>query len=356
MVASEKVESSPAAADVDTKSMGEAYLELKYTELASIKPSSSWALAWANFKRQLRSGLEQAAEKVGIQKNDELKPPYCLGLVLSNEAVSEAERKREEAGGRIDAHPVSRTLYDIGCLFLDNLFEGRPIQRFWFLETVARIPYFSYTTMLHLYESFGWWRAPELRKVHNAEEWNELHHLLILEALGGNLAWSDRFLAYHAAIVYYWFLLAVYLCSPRIAYQFMELLESHAVDTYGTFVRMNRARLKALPPPTIAVNYYTSSDLYLFDDFQMRTPGTRRPPCDSLLDVFQNICEDEGEHVKTMRACQEYAVQGTPVVSPHKEQATEPTPMTASEKRKLWQSWAAAVNEANCVLEDGDDL
>eukprot|EP00965_Chrysotila_dentata_P165923 5478255-Pleurochrysis_carterae.AAC.1 len=23
---------------------------------------------------------------------------------------------------------------------------------------------------------------------------------------------------------------------------------------------------------------------YLFDDFQMRTPGTRRPPCDSLLD------------------------------------------------------------------------
>lgn len=35
--------------------------------------------------------------------------------------------------------------------------------------------------MLHLYESFGWWRGVELRKIHNAEEYNELHHLLIME-------------------------------------------------------------------------------------------------------------------------------------------------------------------------------
>ena len=103
--------------------------------------------------------------------------PASLGLVLSNEAVTEAERKREASGGRVDAHPVSRKLYDVGCLFLDTLFDERPIQRFWFLEVIARIPYFSYVSMLHLYESFGWWRGPELRKVHNAEEWNELHRL-----------------------------------------------------------------------------------------------------------------------------------------------------------------------------------
>ena len=36
-------------------------------------------------------------------------------------------------------------------------------------ETIARIPYFSYVSMLHLYESFGWFRAVELRKVHAAE-------------------------------------------------------------------------------------------------------------------------------------------------------------------------------------------
>ena len=45
------------------------------------------------------------------------------------------------------------------CLALDIFFANRPIQRFWFLETVARMPYFSYITMLHLYESLGWWRA-----------------------------------------------------------------------------------------------------------------------------------------------------------------------------------------------------
>lgn len=54
----------------------------------------------------------------------------------------------------------------------------RPIQRFWVLETVARIPYFAYISILHLYESLGFWRAgAELRRVHFAEEWNELHHL-----------------------------------------------------------------------------------------------------------------------------------------------------------------------------------
>jgi ubiquinol oxidase len=94
------------------------------------------------------------------------------------------------------------------------------------LETIARIPYFSYVSMLHLYESFGWFRAVELRKVHSAEDWNELHHLLIMESLGGNTKWSDRFLGYHVAFLYYWFLIAVYLGSPRIAYQFMELLEA----------------------------------------------------------------------------------------------------------------------------------
>jgi hypothetical protein len=46
-------------------------------------------------------------------------------------------------------------------------------QRFWFLETVARMPYFSYISMLHLYESLGWWRAgAELRRVRH------LWHLL----------------------------------------------------------------------------------------------------------------------------------------------------------------------------------
>ncbi len=42
-----------------------------------------------------------------------------------------------------------------------------PSQKFWVLETVARIPYFACISILHLYESLGFWRAgAELRKIH----------------------------------------------------------------------------------------------------------------------------------------------------------------------------------------------
>ena len=53
-------------------------------------------------------------------------------------------------------------------------------QKFWVLETVARIPDFACISILHLYESVGFWRAgAELRKIHFFEEWNELHHLQV---------------------------------------------------------------------------------------------------------------------------------------------------------------------------------
>jgi len=216
------------------------------------------------------------------------------------------------------------------------------------------MPYFAYVSMLHLYESFGWWRAPGLRQVHNAEEWNELHHLLIMESLGGDARWSDRFLGYHAALVYYWLLIVTYLFSPRIAYEFMELLEAHAVDTYSSFVKGNRRRLAELPAPDVAVDYYQKGDLYMFDGFQQRPPGSRRPPCDSLLDVFKNICEDEGEHVKTMRACQEYAELGKAVCSPHlppprnidvgEPAETSEASAAAAARREAWTKWSALVH------------
>ena len=320
----------------------EDYIEIPFEGyFDGTKPESALILAKNNFFRQLPTIFTQIFETIGLVQKDELRPPFCLQLRLSNEAVYETERLRVESGNSVDAHPVAMTLYKAGCLLLDELFDERPIQRFWFLETIARIPYFSYTSMLHLYESLGWWRAVELRKVHSAEEWNELHHLLIMESLGGNSGWSDRFLAYHVAIAYYWLLNAVFLCSPRIAYQFMELLEAHAVDTYGTFVRENRKRLKELPPPAVARSYYTSGDLYLFDDFQVsRQAGSRRPPCENLLDVFENICQDEVEHVKTMHACQEYAMVGTRVVSPHLNYKESDMEM----KRAKWKEWSEDLN------------
>ena len=58
-------------------------------------------------------------------------------------------------------------------------------------------------------------KQTQTQKVHFAEEWNELHHLQIMESLGGDQLWLDRFIAEHSAIVYYWLLIAFYLFSPR---------------------------------------------------------------------------------------------------------------------------------------------
>lgn len=48
-------------------------------------------------------------------------------------------RKREAAGmGAEDVPFAVRAVYVLLCGFLDLVFYNRPIQRFWFLETVAR--------------------------------------------------------------------------------------------------------------------------------------------------------------------------------------------------------------------------
>jgi len=46
--------------------------------------------------------------------------------------------------------------------------------------------------------------------------------------------------------------------------------------------------------------------MYLYDEFQTeRAAGSRRPPIESLHDVFLAIAGDEAEHVATMAACQD---------------------------------------------------
>jgi len=100
-----------------------------------------------------------------------------------------------------------------------------------------------------------------------------------------------------------WFL------SPSLSYKFSELIEAHAVDTYAEFVDANRETLAELPAPRVSRLYYNGPDLFLFDEFQTARPrGSRRPSCETLLDVFTNIRDDEAEHVATMAACQDLSV------------------------------------------------
>lgn len=94
-----------------------------------------------------------------------------------------------------------------------------------------------------------------------------------MESLGGDQLWIDRFAAQHAAIIYYWILVILYVAAPKLAYNFSELIEAHAVDTYGEFADTNEEILKGLPPPIVAAKYYSSPDLYLFDEFQTSEEG-----------------------------------------------------------------------------------
>lgn len=214
-----------------------------------------------------------------------------------------------------------RLLVSILVFVINIVYANRPYPRFYVLETVARVPYFSYLSVLHLYETLGWWRRSDWLKVHFAESWNELHHLLIMESLGGANFWGDRLLARATALIYYWIIIAVYFVSPKSAYHFMELVEQHAYTSYDKFLNAEAETLKQKPAPDVAVQYYRDGDLYMFDEFQTaQIAASRRPAIDNLYDVFVAIRDDEMEHVKTMVACQQPIAQNS-FLSPHTSQA-----------------------------------
>jgi len=191
---------------------------------------------------------------------------------------------------------INHAVVESSVLIIDKLFEGRDYPRFYALETVARVPYFSFLSVLHLYETLGFWRRADYLKVHFAQTMNEFHHLLIMESLGGDRKFIDRFFAQHLALGYYGIACLMYMVSPRMAYNLSEQVEEHAYHTYDGFLTEQEATLKACPPPPIAVHYYTEGDLFLFDEFQTGSVGgvaPRRPKIENLYDVFVNVRNDE---------------------------------------------------------------
>lgn len=168
-----------------------AYLHVQATRAGSFP-----TLAARNFRRELRNlvrdalprraprppgprlgQLAAAAAPEGEEKQaaggegeggeelleEEMEMPECFGFTLDNEAIYRYDADHP-APGPAPVPAAVQVLYEILLFFVDRLYEGRAIERFWFLETVARMPYFAYTTCLHLYETMGWYRAPELRR------------------------------------------------------------------------------------------------------------------------------------------------------------------------------------------------
>ena len=67
---------------------------------------------------------------------------------------------------------------------IDLVYKENDYARFYVLETVARVPYFAYMSVMHLQETMGGRGAKysERMRTHYAQADNELHHLLIMEA------------------------------------------------------------------------------------------------------------------------------------------------------------------------------
>lgn len=126
-----------------------------------------------------------------------------------------------------------------------------------------------------------------------------MHHLLIMEELGGDANFLDRFLAQHIAFGYFALIVALYLLNPVEAYNLNQDVEEHAASTYDTYLKENAEKLKLLPAPQAAIDYYVDGDMYMFDEFQTSCEF-RRPVIENLYDVFVAIRDDELEHVKTM--------------------------------------------------------
>lgn len=257
-----------------------------------------------------------------IQTSSLPRPPGTKTVVrasttsLSASSAAPQNNNRKNNEGRSDNNPstkfgspLSDTVKDanraaVGFLkniLFDVYFAGadRDYARFHALETIARMPYFSYLSVLHLYETLGKWRRAKYLKLHFAESWNELHHMLIMEELGGNELFLDRFLAQHIAFGYYVLCILLYLGNPVQAYNLNQDVEEHAAATYDGYLKENAEKLKELPAPQAAIDYYIDGDMYMFDEFQTGCE-IRRPKIENLYDVFVAIRDDEMAHVQTM--------------------------------------------------------
>jgi ubiquinol oxidase len=201
--------------------------------------------------------------------------------------VNENIWTREHNRASVQAPRSLMAIYYMICAFVDVVYKDNPIDRFWFLETVARMPYFSYVATLHMYEALGFWEIDgDLKRLHLNEEINETMHLRVMESLGGNSLWWNRFIARHGAMGYYIILMILYAVSPRLAYLSSELLEMHAVDTYEEFYESNEHTLRQMPLTPSAYEY--------------------APDAASMYDVFVRISTDEAYHAETMRTIRQY--------------------------------------------------
>jgi ubiquinol oxidase len=258
-------------------------------EKSDIIPMSFFDFCIENFKQEFsrkRYGFRNDPYESVIDSDDAYRIRKLRKSLKALRLNDKNIWKREQMREHVECPRILLMMYYSLCFILDIIFKDKPIDRFWFLETVARMPYFSYVAILHMYETLGWWELDsDLKREHYLQEENEVRHLKIMESLGGNSNWWNRFIARHGAMAYYGILLIFFMTSPRLAYLSSELLEMHAVDTYTEFYESNASILKNLPLTTEAMKY--------------------KPDAWNLYEVFKQIADDEYRHAINMKYIQQ---------------------------------------------------
>lgn len=231
----------------------------------------------------------------------------------------------------LEANELDGWVFQMNKLLIDSVYnvisnlypvEGteRDYVRFYVLETVARVPYFAYLSVMHLQETLGlrYETMSDRMWMHYAEADNELHHLLIMEELleekvddegvvvASPLYWWDKALAQTMALAYFWYVIVAFIWNQAAAYHLSELIEDHAFNTYDNFLKENEERLKELPVTDTARQYYEYERPLMLGDESCRiadTPASLMSEpvgLSSLYDVFVNIRNDEKDHWTTL--------------------------------------------------------
>lgn len=143
-------------------------------------PGNIFELGTQQFMRNLRAMIGEYSEEVDERRGDLIllteQQQYLQSQLQQLTLDTKKIWEREHSRSPIVAPYIIKVPYYALCFFLDVVFEGKnPFGRFFMLETVARMPYFSFITMLHLYETLGFWRrSADIKRIHFAEEWNEV--------------------------------------------------------------------------------------------------------------------------------------------------------------------------------------
>jgi ubiquinol oxidase len=191
-------------------------------------------------------------------------------------------------------NPIISAVIPALSILLEKIY-GLNYSKFYVLETIARIPYFSYLAVLHLYQSFGQKPALELLDLHYKETVNEEYHLMIMEELGGGEKWYNKLTARILGFFYYGAVFILYLIAPASGYYLMEMVESFAAKSYTEFLEKKKEMLKQAKASGFAYKYYFSKK------GRMTEIKEDKNFVPTLYDVFTSIRNDELVHVSDMQ-------------------------------------------------------